>query len=211
MTSAGGVTLNGEANLTFSSNNLNVNGLIIGNQAYAASAAYIGMKTSNQSGTNDYMIISGTSDGNTYVSAKDNANVLIRGGGNNSSNQIEVVDGSTITATTSTFTVTGTITENSDRKLKENIIQIGSALSIVEQLRGVYYNRIDQEDKSRKIGFIAQEIQEILPEVITKNDEDILSVSYGKMVALLTEAIKELSQQNKELIERVNKLENKLN
>jgi hypothetical protein len=108
-------------------------------------------------------------------------------------------------------TVAGSFRELSDAKLKENVVQIDGALNLVEQLRGVYYTRKDSEDKSKKVGFIAQEVQKIIPEVVSKNDEDTLSVSYTHMVALLTEAIKELSQQNKELIERVNKLENKLN
>jgi hypothetical protein len=110
---------------------------------------------------------------------------------------------------TNNLYVGGTITESSDEKLKENIIQIDNALSLVEQLKGVYYNRIDLEDKSRKIGFIAQEVQEILPEVVTKNteaDKEVLNVSYSKMVALLTEAIKELSQQNKKQQQQIDEL-----
>jgi len=66
--------------------------LILGDTAFSSSASYIGMKTSYQSGTNDYMIISGISDGNTYISAKDGSAVYIRGGGNYSGNEILVPD-----------------------------------------------------------------------------------------------------------------------
>ena len=67
--------------------------LILGDDAYATSNDYIGMKTSFQSGNNDYMIISGTSDGNTYISAKDGGASHLRGGGNYSTNEIVVPDG----------------------------------------------------------------------------------------------------------------------
>lgn len=68
------------------SENLKADGgnLIIGDDAYSTSTSYVGMKTSFMSGTTDYMMISGTSDGNTYVSAKSGSDVHIRGGGNNS-------------------------------------------------------------------------------------------------------------------------------
>ncbi len=66
--------------------------LIIGDDALSSSGNYVGMKTANQSGNNDYMIISGTSDGTTYISAKANASVLIRGGGNSDTHQLEVDD-----------------------------------------------------------------------------------------------------------------------
>jgi hypothetical protein len=66
--------------------------LILGEDAYLTSANYIGLKTSFQSGTNDYMILSGKSDGATYVSAKAGSSVFIRSGGNTSAAQIEVTD-----------------------------------------------------------------------------------------------------------------------
>ena len=46
-------------------------GLVLGEEAYSLGANYVGLKTSFQTGTNDYMIISGKSDGSTYISAKD--------------------------------------------------------------------------------------------------------------------------------------------
>ena len=90
------------------------------------------------------------------------------------------------------------ITAYSDAKLKENVVTIDNALEKVKALRGVFYNRIDTEDKSRKIGVIAQEVQEVLPEVVSTN-EDTLSVAYGNIVGVLIEAIKEQQTQIEEL------------
>ena len=66
--------------------------LIMGDEAYSTSASYVGMKTSAQSGTSDYMIISGLPgvDGNTYLSAKSGSSVRIRAGGNDGSHEIIV-------------------------------------------------------------------------------------------------------------------------
>ena len=64
--------------------------LIMGDEALSSNTAYVGMKTSYQSGSTDYMIISGNADGNTYVSAKNGSSVFIRAGGNVDTSQIGV-------------------------------------------------------------------------------------------------------------------------
>jgi hypothetical protein len=93
-------------------------------------------------------------------------------------------------------TATGDVTAYSDRRIKENILQIDSALSKVLALSGYYYNRTDTEDKSRKVGFIAQEVLTVVPEIVNYDDKlDRYSVSYGNASALLVEAIKEQQVQ----------------
>lgn len=89
---------------------------------------------------------------------------------------------------------TGDITAFSDIAIKEDISTIENALSTVANLRGVKYTRKDT--KERKIGLIAQEVQSILPEVVVNADNNI-GVSYQTVVALLIEAVKELSNKVK--------------
>jgi hypothetical protein len=94
----------------------------------------------------------------------------------------------------------GNITAYSDAKLKENVETIDSALDKTLKLRGVYYTLIRDETKTRKLGVIAQEVQEVVPEVVMlhqdkEDEEGTLSVDYGNMVGLLIEAIKELSAE----------------
>ena len=106
---------------------------------------------------------------------------------------------------------TGNITAYSDRRVKENIRTIDNALETVEEMRGVYYNRIDDEEKKTVIGFIAQEVDEIegaKPLVTYSEDVDQYGVSYGNTTALLVEAVKELSQQVKDLQAEVKELKN---
>ena len=106
---------------------------------------------------------------------------------------------------------TGNIVAYSDRRVKENIRTIDNALKTVEEMRGVYYNRIDDEEKKTVIGFIAQEVDEIegaKPLVTYAEDVDQYGVSYGNTAALLVEAVKQLSQQVKDLQAEVKELKN---
>jgi hypothetical protein len=94
---------------------------------------------------------------------------------------------------------TGDVTAFSDARLKENVITVDNAVEKVIAMRGVFYNRIDTEDKSRKVGVIAQEMQEVLPEVVNASEDGTLGVAYGNIVGVLIEAIKEQQQQIDEL------------
>lgn len=94
------------------------------------------------------------------------------------------------------FTATGDVTAYSDIRVKENIKPLTSALSKVLELNGYYYNRTDLKDKSTKIGFIAQEVKNVVPELVTYDSlQDRYAVSYGNATALLVEAIKEQQAQ----------------
>ena len=104
--------------------------------------------------------------------------------------------GSTITALTLDMSGAGAATFNnditafSDERLKSDIRTIDNALNLVGDMRGVYFNR----DGVAGTGVIAQEIQNILPEVV-HDKQEYLSVAYGNMVGALIEAIKELKKE----------------
>jgi len=95
-TTAYGATVTGTINADSATVNGNIRAvgtggnLIVGDEALSSNDTYVGMKTSFQSGGNDYMIISGTGDGSTYLSAKSGSFVRIRGGGNASSHELQV-------------------------------------------------------------------------------------------------------------------------
>ena len=97
---------------------------------------------------------------------------------------------------TSSGTVTGAeVTATSDMRLKSDIKTIDNALNKVCDLRGVYYTM----DGEAGTGVIAQEIENILPEVV--KDGEYKTVAYGNIVGVLIEAIKELRNEVKELKE----------
>ena len=113
----------------------------------------------------------------------------------------------------------------SDRRVKQNITTFSGGLSKVMLLnpKTYFYNteafpRFEAEKDKPQIGFIAQEVEAIFPEmVITDGDEvGLKGLRYGQLTAVLVQAIKEqqemidvLQQENKDFKERITQLENK--
>lgn len=116
---------------------------------------------------------------------------------------------------TSTYTTIATIGSTgitsigfnvaSSRTLKTNIEKIDGALELVDKLEGVRYNWKSNPDGKTQIGMIAEDVEEVLPELVT--DGSVLApkaVNYAQMVAVLVEAVKELKAEVKELKEKLN-------
>jgi len=147
MTSAGGVTLNGEANLTFD-----------GTTLYVAGALGVGTSTPTTTG-----LIRATNDVIAYY--------------------------------------------GSDERLKTNIQPIAGSLDILSKINGYYFDWVPMEgiheNEGHDIGVVAQEIESVLPEIVTTRDNGFKAVKYEKLVALLIET-------NKELLKRIEALESKL-
>ena len=95
---------------------------------------------------------------------------------------------------------------SSDERLKENVELIGSAVEKVEAINGVTFDWIPMEGvhvhSGHDVGVIAQEVEKVLPELVTTRDNGYKAVKYEKLTAVLIQAVKELS-------ERVKTLENK--
>ena len=145
-----------------------------------------------------------TLNGSLTVNANDNSSTIVMADGNNgnrsihnNSNQIGFLkqDGNVgaYCDDSGNWTAVGNVTAYSDERLKENIKTIPNALETVKKLRGVSFERKDFSGKG--IGVIAQEIEQVLPEVVV--DGEYKSVSYGNIVGLLIEAIKELEKKHK--------------
>ena len=91
------------------------------------------------------------------------------------------------------FTASADITAFSDRRIKTDINRIEGALDKVSKIGGYTFTRTDEASKGqRQAGVIAQELIEVLPEVVRVNEETgYYTVSYGNITALLIEALKE--------------------
>jgi hypothetical protein len=117
----------------------------------------------------------------------------------------------TLTGTTNmaTLIASGNITSSSDRRIKKDIKRIERALDKVTQIGGYTFTRTDDPHKDqRQAGIIAQEIIEVLPEVVQISEETgYYSVSYGNITALLIEALKEERLERLKLEERLARLE----
>mgnify|MGYP002477993898 CR=1 FL=1 len=107
---------------------------------------------------------------------------------------------------------TGELTNSSsDFTLKTNIVPITYGLNTILKLNPITYNWINTEDLGiqKEIGFIAQEVEIEIPELIGKNSNGKLSLDYPKMVAILTKAIQEQTQIIEDLKTRIVTLESK--
>ena len=171
------------------------------------------------SNTGNHVLDFGVSSSSTYswMQARDRTaygtfyNLLLNPNGGNV--------GIGTTAPTTKLFVNGDITANSiagtsDIRFKTNIRPVVNALDKVKALRGVYYNWNQKAFPEKEfgaqneLGFIAQEVEKIVPEIVSKDNtaDAYRSVKYDKLVALLVEAIKEQQKQIDSLKIKVNKL-----
>jgi hypothetical protein len=121
-------------------------------------------------------------------------------------NAATTISGSLIV--TGSITATGDVVaySTSDKRHKHNIVLISDALSKVTKLNGVTWEWNDDVDvitkETPKTGLIAQEVKEVLPEVVKEREDGFLALDYSKMMGLMVESIKELSA-------KIDRLENK--
>jgi len=111
-----------------------------------------------------------------------------------------MADGGTFHANADVVAYSSTI--SSDEKLKTNIEDTKYGLDDVLKLRGVDFNWKEKFEGKKDVGFIAQEVQEVLPELVKEVDsigeddgDTHLTVDYAKVAAILAEAVKELNQK----------------
>jgi len=95
----------------------------------------------------------------------------------------------------------------SDERLKENIKPLNNSLEKILKIRGVNFDWRDGEEN--QIGFIAQEIEPVIPELIVGSGDDYKGVLYGNLTALLVEAIKEQQVQINTLEQRLAEIESR--
>jgi hypothetical protein len=108
---------------------------------------------------------------------------------------------------------------SSDRRWKENIKPIENALSKILKIGGYEFDWKELTEEERKtqhgneghdVGVIAQEVEEVLPEVVTTRENGFKGVKYDKMVALLIEGMKEQQSQIEELKSEIKKLKGEI-
>ena len=177
---------------SFAASSISCGGL----DAAGSSAGFFGYTTSNGNG----VVRTGTNN---------NACTPITTNGPNGTYHISFYyEGSNIG---SVYGGTGSVNYNitSDYRLKENVIPLANALSIVEQIKAKSFNFIVEPDKTYD-GFIAHELAEVVPYAVTGEKDAVdeegkikpQQVDYSKLVALLVGAVQELSA-------RITELENK--
>jgi len=214
--------LNGESNLTFNGSVLSVTGQVTSTTSADATPAIIAENTGGVDsviqrwvGDSDTIEMQNNAPGNyQLVNTGATNGIKLFDGSNgvelitNNTNRLKVWgDGSTIDISTA-LRVTGDITAfySSDRRLKDNISPIKQALDKVKSISGntFNWNAASQYEGKGDTGVIAQEVDALgLPGITTIREDGTHAVRYEKLVPVLIEAIKELS-------DKVDTLEQKL-
>jgi len=97
---------------------------------------------------------------------------------------------------------------NSDRIFKENITPIQQGLSRILSSQGVSFNWIGKKPEEIQLGFIAQDLENTMPEAVAVDKEGHLSVNYDSVIPVLVEAIKDQQKLIEDLQQRLTLLEN---
>ena len=98
----------------------------------------------------------------------------------------------------------------SDARLKQDIADIHYGLPAILKMHPVQYKWKQSEDKDTKLGFLAQELREVVPEIVVGDErKETLAVNYTEIIPLLVKAIQEQQQQIDQLKKRIMALENK--
>src|SRR5262249_27066212 len=103
---------------------------------------------------------------------------------------------------------------SSDARFKTSVAPIEDALDKIEAIQGVafdwneLYQSLGRSTGRREIGVIAQDVEKVCPELVSEwHDEGYKAVDYGRLTALLVEAVKELKAKNESLEQRIEALE----
>jgi hypothetical protein len=118
--------------------------------------------------------------------------------------------GQAMTITTGPFVANGgtSWTSGSDINLKENIKPLKNVLDKIKDYRCVEYSLKSDKNKSKKIGFIAQDWENDFSQVIEKDKDENLGIKYTETIPVLLKAIQELKADNDSLKARIETLEN---
>ncbi|MCP4546829.1 MAG: hypothetical protein GY835_10240 [bacterium] len=96
----------------------------------------------------------------------------------------------------------------SDRRYTENVRPIENASELIDGIEGVYFDWLKTGEQS--IGFIAQDVEDVLPEVVRTNDNGYKAVDYGRLTPVLLEVVKHQKRAIRNLEERIAELESRL-
>lgn len=198
ISTANGVTGGGDISSTRTISVVAGTGTVVNTTGVHVNSTYIGTISANNT-----TYVNGKTEGNLNVN---NATTFSSTAQNSQFNSIGV--GTAATGTIGEIRATSDVTAyySSDISLKEKITKIENALEKLFKINGYKYDWKDDYINSRggedgyfirkhDVGVIAQEIEQVLPEIVSEREDGIKAVKYERIVALLIEAVKELSEK----------------
>ena len=221
-TFSGATAFNGESNLTFDGSTLAVTGnqTVSGIGTFtgaisASSGVYVPTGANVGSFASDWNMIGDRPKikvaQNLAIYTQNNAQIALFG-----SNFGSIISGSLTVGGSSALNPTSPVLDGridakndvvafstSDKRLKDNITPIDSALDKVSKIQGIEFDWIPTPgvhgNEGHDVGVLAQQVEAVLPEVVTTRDNGYKAVKYEKIVPLLIESIKELKAEIEEL------------
>ena len=145
-----------------------------------------------------------TSGGSATDYNADNTAFVIGNGTSNAKSDAFKVKFNGNTTVSNNLTVSGDVVISSDARLKANIVSLGSTLSKLLLIDGKTYTM--KKNSKQKIGVLAQDIQKVFPELVSKDENEMLAVNYQGLVPVLINALKEQHTKISRLEHLVNKL-----
>jgi hypothetical protein len=113
--------------------------------------------------------------------------------------------------------VVGNIYAESDARSKKNIQPIESSLATIRKIEGVSFHWKHDATERKHYGVIAQQVETVVPEVVTKGKNGMKKVAYGQLIPVLIEAMKEqqkliseLQEENKQIIKKIKAIKEEL-
>ena len=176
--------------LTSGSNNTLLGYSAITSSGSASNQTVIGASATGQA---DNSVVLGNASVTAVYMAQDGDAVVYAGGIGPDT------DTDLVTFANDAVTINGDLTLASDARLKSNILSLGATLSKLLKIDGKRYTF--KESGKESVGVLAQEIQEVFPELVKTNKEGLLSVNYQGLIPVLINAVKE-QQQNLEKVQK---------
>lgn len=218
-----GTNFDGSANITITANTANsivfsdTGGAAIGtsfNGSAARTISYATVGAPSTSGTNATGTwgISITGNASTATTATNATNAAITAASTGTfyltfvdatsgNRSVKSSLGLSYDAATGDLTASGNITAYSDKRLKENLVPISDALGKLKTLTGYTYTL--KTTQACQTGLLANDVQKVLPEAVVDNGE-YLSLAYGNLAGLFTQAIKELDDKLESIKKHLN-------
>jgi len=107
--------------------------------------------------------------------------------------------------------IAGSLMQNSDRRFKKDITPISNVGELINQISGyTYYWKDNYRPTRKQVGLIAQEVQEVLPDLVQEDEEGMLQLDYISLIPLLVEALKEERKERENQQRKYDILEKKI-
>jgi hypothetical protein len=115
-----------------------------------------------------------------------------------------------VTLANGTVSLKNEIKTTSDARVKNNITSFGPSLEMILKIQPKKYNMLEQKSQRKKIGFLAQDVKHIFPELVSMNKNKMLAVNYQGLIPLMINSLNELTYKNIALKNRIKNLKERI-